>query len=384
MQFVFNLDTGGLERLVVDLARCQLEEGHQAMIYCLNRPGRLAAEAVEMGVSVRSFEKPPGPHLGIVWKIAQNLRRDRPDVLHTHNHLVHHYGVAAALLARVPVIVNTRHGVDRQLEAGPHESRVTTESPDRKADWIFRATLPWVHNVVLISEATRQFYVAYRGIPMAKTRVILNGAHLEQFLASPAHPGSVPSRMRFGTAARLVREKDHFTLLRAFAVVAAAVPEADLHIAGSGPLRDLLFRFAQRLKLEERITFLDEVSNIPRFLSGLDVFVLSSLTEGLPVSVLEAMAAGLPVVSTRAGGVEEAAIDGKNAYLAEPGDADGLAQAMIRMARDPLLSQFGEAGRKIAQDRFRIERTWREYRLLFEELGAERGLRRPHLAHPFM
>ncbi len=94
VQFVYSLDMGGLERLAIDLAQCQLAEGHQATIYCLTHAGRLAPEATAMGISVRSFEKPAGPHPGIVWKLAKQLRRDRPDVLHTHNHLVHHYGVA--------------------------------------------------------------------------------------------------------------------------------------------------------------------------------------------------------------------------------------------------------------------------------------------------
>ena len=257
VQFVNNLDIGGLERLVVDRARCQLAEGHQSTIYCLTHPGRFAAEAAEMGICIRSFEKPAGPHLSTVWKIARQLRRDRPDVLHTHNHLVHHYGVVAGRLAGVPVIVNTRHRAEYRIVNEPGGSRVTTEPADRKSDWIFRATLPWVGSVVLISEATRQFFVRYRGIPPAKARAILNGAHLERFLNAPAHPGSALPRVRFGIAARLVPEKDHFTLLRAFATVAAEIPGAELQIAGDGPLRDRLTDFAQELNLASRVTFLE-------------------------------------------------------------------------------------------------------------------------------
>lgn len=370
VQFVNNLDMGGLERLAVDLALCQIAEGHQATIYCLTYPGRLAAEAEERGITVRSFGKGPGPHLSTVWKIVRQLRNDRPDVLHTHNHLVHHYGVVAGRMAGVSVIVNTRHGAKKRLLHEPNGFRMTAESPDRKADLIFRATLPWVGSVVLISEATRRFFVEYRGIPATKARVILNGAHWEKFLRMPAQPGSVLPRVRFGMAARLVPEKDHFTLLRAFAEVAAELPEAELQIAGDGSLGDRLTAFTQELNLTNRVRFLGPVSNTAQFYSELDVFVLSSLNEGLPLAVLEAMAAGLPVVATRAGGVEEAAIDGCNAYLAAPGDAHGLAQAMIRMARSPDLARMGALGRQTVQDRFRIEQTWRGYHELFLSLGA--------------
>jgi glycosyltransferase involved in cell wall biosynthesis len=324
-----------------------------------------------MGIGIRSFEKPAGPHLSTVWKIAKQLRRDRPDVLHTHNHLVHHYGVVAGRFAGVPVIVNTRHRAEYRIVNEPGGSRVTTEPADRKSDWIFRATLPWVGSVVLISEATRQFFVRYRGIPPVKARAILNGARLEKFLNVPAHPGSALPRVRFGIAARLVPEKDHFTLLRAFAAVAAEIPGAELQIAGDGPLRDRLISFAQELNLANRVTFLGAVSDTPLFMSQLDIFVLSSLNEGLPVALLEAMAAGLPVVATRAGGVEEAAVEGHNAYLSAPGDSIGLAQAMIRMANVPDLAPMGALGKEIVQNRFRIERMWQDYYQLFLSLGAK-------------
>jgi len=371
VQFVNNLDMGGLERLAVDLALCQRADGHQATIYCLTHPGRLAEEATGMGISIRSFGKGSGPQLGTVLNIAKQLRIDRPDVLHTHNHLVHHYGVVAGWLAGVPVIVNTRHRAEFRIVNNPGGSQTTTESPDKKSDLIFRATLPWVGSVVLISEATRQFFVKYRGIPAAKAKVILNGAHLERFLDVPAHPGAAFPRVRFGIAARLVPEKDHFTLLRAFADVVNQVPEAELQIAGDGPLRARLEGFTKELNLASRVTFLGALPHTAQFLSQLDIFVLSSLNEGLPLSLLEAMAAGLPVVATRAGGTEEAAIDGQNAYLADPGDSKGLAQAMIRMAREPDLARMGAAGRQIVQDRFRIEQTWHEYHKLFRSLGEE-------------
>jgi glycosyltransferase involved in cell wall biosynthesis len=374
VQFVTNLDMGGLERLAADLAYCQIADGHEPIIYCLNHPGRLAAEAESRGVAIHSFAKGAGPQLKTLWKIAKQLRSDKPDVLHMHNHLVHHYGVVAGLIAGVPVIVNTRHRAERQLVNGPDASSISNESPDRKSDLIFRATLPWVDSVVMIAEATRQFFVKYRGIPAKKARVILNGAHVDRFLAAPAHPGSVRPRIRFGIAARMVAEKDHYTLLRAFKQVVAEIPEAELQIAGDGPLRIPLEARNQELKLTDSVKFVGALPDTAQFFSQLDVFVMSSLNEGLPLAVLEAMAAGLPVVSTRAGGVDEAAVDGKNAYLCEPGDAHGLAQAMIRMAREPNIAAMGDLGRQMVQSHFRIEKTWQAYYELFVSLGAKTAI----------
>jgi len=371
VQLVNNLELGGLERLAVDLARCQLADGHEPLIYCLTHPGKLGPEAEALGIPVRSFGKGLGPSLGVVWKMARQLRQDKPDVLHTHNHLVHHYGVLAGMLARTPVIVNTRHRAEHRFVHGPDGPRLLQESPDRKADRIFLATMPWVDAVVMISEVTRRFLVEHRGVPEAKSHVILNGGRLEVFFNQPAHPGSAAPRIRFGIAARLTAAKDHMNLLRAFSIVAKAIPDADLQIAGDGELRGELEEFAQKLNLGSRVTFLGGLPHTAAFLSQLDIFVLSSLSEGLPLAILEAMAAGLPIVATRAGGVEEAAINGRNAYLVAPSDSTSLAEAMIRMARNPGLGAMGAAGRKIAQEQFAIERTWQEYHKLFLSLGAK-------------
>jgi glycosyltransferase involved in cell wall biosynthesis len=160
-------------------------------------------------------------------------------------------------------------------------------------------------------------------------------------------------------------------LLRAFSAVVHKIPQAELAIAGDGPLRQELESFTRELNLTHRVTFVGALPDTTRFLSELDIFVLSSLNEGLPIALLEAMAAGLPIVATRAGGIEEAAIDGENAFLAQPGDVEGLAQAMIRMAKREDLAQMGDMGRELVKTRFRIEQTWAEYYKLFLSLGAK-------------
>jgi glycosyltransferase involved in cell wall biosynthesis len=160
-------------------------------------------------------------------------------------------------------------------------------------------------------------------------------------------------------------------LLRAFATVSKEVPHAELAIAGDGPLRKELEAFTKELNISDRVTFTGALPDTPGFLSELDIFVLSSLSEGLPISLLEAMAAGLPVVSTRAGGVEEVAVEGKTAFLAEPADAEGLAQAMTKMAMRSDLAEMGAVGREMVKNRFRIEQSWAEYYKLFLSLGAK-------------
>ena len=376
IQFVNNLDIGGIERLAVELGIRQKAAGHEPIIYCLTHRGVFADEAEASGIRVVAFEKPHGPSPATAYMVVRALMRDRPDVLHTHNHLVHHYGVVAGTLAGVSAIVNTRHGALVQITEQGCGFVATTNSPDAKADLIYRASLPWTDAVVLISEATRQFFIQHRGCPARKTHVILNGASLERFLCCPASPGSMRPKIRFGTASRMVADKDHFTLLSAFGQVAESLPYAELHLAGDGPLHPRIKSLVTKLSLTEKVFFYGARCDVPEFLRGLDIFVLASVNEGLPIVVLEAMAAGLPIVSTRAGGIHEAAIEGLNARFAERGDAKGLAREMIQMAQCPNLAEIGSRGRVLVSERFEIDRTWFEYEKLFNRIRS--GLRWPN------
>src|ERR1700719_3919754 len=145
VQLLPSLDLGGLGRLALDLARQQKAEGHTPAIYCPSHPGSWAPEAAAAAVPVHSFGKTAGFSLRLIRDLARRLRVDRPDVVHAHNALVLHYAIAAARLARVPVVVNTRHGGNLNW--------------DSHCERIWRHCVRWTDALVFISEGVREFYV---------------------------------------------------------------------------------------------------------------------------------------------------------------------------------------------------------------------------------
>ena len=338
---VETLNVGGLERLAVDLALTQKAQGHDVRIYCVCSSGALAADAEAGGVPVTAFLKAPGLSLGAVFQLASALRRHRPHVVHTHNAIIHHYGAAAARLVRVPVVVNTQHGIGGAL----HSLR------QRR---IFSSTLRFTDAVVFVSEGARQAF-QNQGITPARSPVILNGIRLDRLLALHAAPGSARPVIRFGTVGRMVPVKDHATLLRAFRLLLDRLPEAELSILGYGPLEQETRELAASLGIAAHVRFAGGSSDVPAFLAALDVFVLSALTEGLPMCVLEAMAVGLPVVATRVGGVPEAAPEGRVAWYCPPGDPPALAAILHQAALEPRLAQMGQDARALVQEQFGTE-----------------------------
>jgi glycosyltransferase involved in cell wall biosynthesis len=354
VHIVRSLECGGLERVAMDLAIAQKSCGHGSAIYCVYKhEPDLLDEAEGAGVRVVQFNKGTGFSFRTLRAMAAQLRRDRASVVHTHNELVHTYGAMAGHLAGVPCIVNTMHG----NKAG--------------ADWRlgrnYRFLLPWTDAVVSVSDETASQFAAERMRYRGKFHIIPNGVQVSKFMAQPAQPGSKWPRIRIGTVARLAEIKDQATLLRAFQIVHSVFPGSELHLLGDGPLRNNLELLASQLELGRSVTFHGADPDVAEFLSGLDLFALSSLSEGLPIAVLEAMAAGLPIVSTRVGGTPEAAPEHEAAEYCPPGNPEALAQALQSILEPQRLAAMGRAAQVIAKRSFSIKARCDSYEALYQK-----------------
>jgi glycosyltransferase involved in cell wall biosynthesis len=174
--------------------------------------------------------------------------------------------------------------------------------------------------------------------------------------------GLDPARRYVGCVARFHPVKDHATLVQAFAVAAASVPDVDLVLAGDGPLREALESLAAGLGIGPRVRFLGVRRDVPDLLQALDVFAMTSLSEAASLTVLEAMAAGLPVVVTDVGGNPELVRHGRDGMLVCRADVSGTADALGMLLADPSRAEsMGRSGRERVRIRFRLDDTIRNY-----------------------
>ncbi|MGH3003194.1 MAG: glycosyltransferase family 4 protein [Gaiellaceae bacterium] len=274
---------------------------------------------------------------------AQAGRAQRPDLLHTHMVHADVYGSIAAHALRVPFL-STRHNDDRYLLG-----------PFRHVD---RGFMHGARTIVAISDAVREFHVS-AGLPADRLVTIHYG--LDEIPAMPSElapaqagiPGDAPLVLAVG---RLIAQKDHATLLRAFARVHRELPEARLAILGWGPLEDETRSLAAELGLADAVVVAGRVE--PRdWLLRADVFAHTSRWEGFGIVLLEAMLGGLPVVATRVSAVPEIVADGETGLLAEAGDDTGIAALLLELLRDGgRRDALGHAGRARALDRFSVAR----------------------------
>ena len=346
----FGLDVGGQEKLLVEFARHADRERFDLRFVSIGDRGPLAGEVEALGWPVDALGVPSGLRPGLIARLAASFRRWRPDAVHTHDQRALFYAGPAARLARVPMLVHTRHGRD------VHATR-------RQAA-IFRALSTLVHRFVCVSEEVAGLSRA-QGVSPSRIRTILNGIDLDRFgFIGPDPAGPVM------TVARLSPEKDVANLVRATAIAAERAPALRVEVAGGGPCREELDHLAAELGVAGRFTFLGEARDVPALLRRACMFVLPSRSEGIPLTALEAMACGLPVVATRVGGLPEVVEDGITGLLVPPADPAALARAVVEIWGDPRRGdRMGHASRRRVEDRFDVRRMVGQYEAMYREVA---------------
>jgi glycosyltransferase involved in cell wall biosynthesis len=288
--------------------------------------------------------------------LIRAVRAEKPDLLHTH--LVHAdvYGSIAAGATRTP-FVSTRHNDDRYL-LGPFR-------------YVDRAFAHRARRLIAISDAVRAF-LQTAGHDPAKLTTIRYG--LDELPDAPSKPtpeeAGIPADVPLALAVgRLIAQKDHATLLHAFARVREAQPDARLAILGGGPLEAETRALASSLGLADAVA-LPGRTEIRDWLERADVFVHTSRWEGFGIVLLEAMLARLPIVATRVSAVPEVVADGETGVLVDPGDVEGVARGVGGLLADPeRAARLGTAGHDRARSEFSVERMVERTLAVYRETG---------------
>ena len=284
------------------------------------------------------------------------VRHLRPRLLHTH--LVHAdaYGLPAGKLARVPVLVSTKHGFNpfRESRAFALGDRTIGRLVD-------------VH--VAISRGLAKYLAETEGFDEAQFEIVHYG-----IAAGPEPPPLPPAEPRLLCVGRLVPIKGHETLLRAFAEARRSLPELTLEVVGDGPLRAELEERTRDLDLSDAVVFAGRVAPVAPAYEHAAIVVVPSLGEGFGMVALEAAERGRPVVASAVGGLPEIVDDGRTGMLVPPADAGALARTLVELAGDPARgAAMGLAGRARALREFSLDRCADRIDALYRSGLARRG-----------
>jgi glycosyltransferase involved in cell wall biosynthesis len=270
--------------------------------------------------------------------IAQELRRFRPDVVIAQN--VHE--TAFALAARAAVrsrarIVLDLHGDWRVATRLYGSALRRLLSP--LGDVLGPLAVRRADAVRVLSGVTASLVRAEGVEPAAAFPAYVDVA---AFRAAPPEP--LPARPVALFVGVLERYKGFDVLVRAWARVAAELPDAVLRLVGRGTLAADAAGLVARYR--GGVTWTDTLSSgeIAAALNEATVLVLPSRSEGLPRVVIEAFCRGRGVVGGRAGGIPDIVVDGETGLLVEPGNPESLAATLLRvLANRPLAERLGAA-----------------------------------------
>jgi len=357
LHVVPTLRAGGMEMALSRVVNGLLAEGVSHTIVVLKGEA-IIRDQFDPAVNIHCFHAQPYD-VSVLLRFRRLIRAERPSVIHARN-LGAWPEVALARLSVWPVVplVFSFHGL---AEAKPLPWRWRLMSR-----WLARPT----SHVFTVSQGSKQFLTGQVGLPASRVAVIPNGVDTSRF--SPSPKPAVCQERRVGTLGSLTPVKNQALLVRACHRLIQGGIKLSLEIAGEGPERPALEHLIQSLGMSKSIRLTGHLADTPAFLRKLDVFVLPSDSEAHPNALSEAMACGLPCIATRVGGVSEILDQGRAGLIVDPGDEQGLAEAIKTLLGDPAIRQvFAVAARKRVCEQYSMNAMLDRYRKLYWRLSSE-------------
>ncbi|MFW5967072.1 MAG: glycosyltransferase [Persicimonas sp.] len=350
------LDFGGAESRIKTIAEWLDRERYELRVCTFWKAGHTAEHVEEMGVPVDVLEVDPAvKNARATFRLWQYLRDVEPDILHSSIAEANFHGALAGAAAGVPVRIVEEVGI-----------------PDRSTPGraVFAGIYRLVDAIVGVSEATCDYLRDREWAPADRVRLIHNCVRPQFLEPAPGEPIEVDASFRVVTVGRLAPVKNHKGLIRAFAGVVERVDDAELLIAGEGPMRPDLEALIDELELEEHVELLGFRDDVPRLLESADAFVLPSFSEGLSNALLEAMARGLPVVASDVGGNPEVVEHLGRRWLLAPRDLDAWTARLIQLAEMPggERDELGERARGVIEEHFSPEVYTEHLEAMYDEL----------------
>lgn len=334
-----SMNTGGIENFIVNVIK-SLNDAYNFTVGCLDSGGPLLKEVERLGHKSFVLNRRPGFDWKLLFNLIRIFRREKFDLIHTHNEAAHFYGGLAAKLAGVPYLITTehsRHDLDERLR--------------RRVEKRFLALL--TNKWITVSSVLADAAITKDGLSSEKVSVITNGIDINQFsrfnddkyCKTLKKNIGIPEDVSVVTmVARLHPIKNHAMLLKAIGSNEKLQKKVHVLFIGDGEMRKNLLKLSAQLHLTVRVHFLGIRKDVPELLSISDVFVLCSLSEGLPLSLLEAMAAKVPVVITKSANRAFLVIHDKNGTVVENSPealAQGIIDTLSNKQRSLLLVQNG-------------------------------------------
>lgn len=326
--------------------------------------------AIPDDVEITPFALSSPKHLVSALRFGRLLRREQPQIVHSHMFWSSLFASPIAWACRVPAIVETLHGTEAWRKGWKANHALD------------RATTHFVSRYVAVCDSDARFLKTKKRIPEKKISVIHNGVDTRRFRVREDARNTIRHSLGFSetdlvliAVARFHPGKGHPVLFEAMRQLLPSYPNVKLICLGEGEQGPELRTLCQKFGLMDCIRFGGYQQNVPEWIAAADINVLPTFYEGFPLTVLEAMAAGLPTVASNVGGIPEAIKHGIEGLLVPPGNSHHLADALALLLGNAVRRvEMGRAAQKRLHQKFLLEQQVRCTEKIYMDLCGSRTM----------
>jgi glycosyltransferase involved in cell wall biosynthesis len=360
LQIIPTLVRGGAEKQLTLLATGLPRDEFDVHVAVLTESGPYLQTLRDHDIPVHLIEKRWKVDPAAYLRLKRLIRQVQPDIVQTWIFAANCYGRQAAIAAGVPHIVGSERCVDR-WKAG-YELALDRHYARRS------------QRLVANSTGVRDFY-AQQGIPAEKFVIIPNGIASDRPTDGPSREEllselELPADARLiGAVGRLWPQKRYKDLIWSAELLRAGRGDTYLLIAGEGPERARLEKYARQILVGKHVHFLGHRDDIRQLMPLLDCFWLGSGYEGQSNALMEAMACGLPVVATDIPGNRDLVVPDETGFLVPIGDCAQMTRKTQRLLNEPELArQFGQRAQQRMRDEFSVTKMVERYATFYHQL----------------
>lgn len=369
---------GGLERFVLGLVDTLPRDRFEFVVYSWMGDDPWKSEFDSRGIPVRALwgsnrlSSVLAPvKIAVAWsRLAYQLRRDRIQILHTHDFFPSFVGRTASILAGVPHRVTTLHNLYDWWPGWTHSAnRILARRTDA---------------LTCVSNSVRDYFIAHEGLPPYRYRTILNGVDEVKFAPDSRARSEIRQELGIGEREILIgsvgsitsRKAQHILVQAVKPLVAQGMP-LQVRIWGANQTnpqhaeRDVR-EMIEALELGDRVKILPPRSDIHRVYSAMDIHCMTSIAEGLSLASVEGLLSGPVCVYSDIGPFREVVDDDRTGFLFRSGDPAHLASVLSRVIPSlDAMEGLREAARRVGVERFGLARMGKDYASLYLELLKE-------------
>ena len=360
LHLTYHMGIGGTEQVVFQLVNNADESLFENSIVCIEGEiGPIGQQLQKSGTRFHVLNRNPGFDIKLIKSVRKIITTENIDIVHCHQYTPYVYGVLASLVTGSKVVF-TEHG---------------RFHPDRYS-WKRRIINPLLSmatsSITAISEATKEALASFEWFSRKSITVIYNG--IEATVPPTGYRNQnnlnlTDQNIVFGTITRFDTIKNLPMMINAFAQVFKDNPNARLLLVGDGDERSAMETLVSELNLKDAVIFTGFQTDTKKYMSLIDVYVLSSFSEGTSMTLLEAMSFSTCCIVTAVGGNVEIIKDRQNGFVVESDNTQQLADTMQSLTDDKnTRHKMGNEAKKTFDLKFDLNRMVQNYKELYLDI----------------